>query len=106
MSDVTHDTGEQTAPTPEAPPTRYGCPLSDSRGQAVLHPTRETYLATVKQLLADGFEMVVDLTAVDYLKFPDRVLPAGVTAERFEVVVNLLSFEKRERIRVRVQVPE
>ena len=27
-------------------------------------------------------------------------------AERFEVVVNLLSIERRERVRVRVQVPE
>jgi NADH-quinone oxidoreductase subunit C len=30
---------------------------------------------------------------------------AGVQPERFEVVVNLLSLTKRERIRLRVQVP-
>ena len=44
-----------------------------------------------------------------YLTFPSspspRVLPEGVVAERFEVVVNLLSIERRERVRVRVQVP-
>ena len=32
--------------------------------------------------------------------------PDGVTPERFEVVVNLLSTERRERMRLRVQVPE
>jgi NADH-quinone oxidoreductase subunit C len=33
-------------------------------------------------------------------------LPEGVVPERFEVVVNLLSLSKRERLRVRVQVSE
>jgi NADH-quinone oxidoreductase subunit C len=50
--------------------------------------------------------MCVDLTAVDYLRHPGRSLPAGVTAERFEVVVNLLDITHRRRIRLRVQVPE
>jgi NADH-quinone oxidoreductase subunit C len=84
----------------------YGVLESDSRGQRVLHPTREQYLATVKALLDDTFVMCADLTAVDYLRFPGRTLPEGVVGERFEVVVNLLSIERRERIRVRVQVPE
>ncbi len=84
----------------------YGVPLSDSRGQRVLHPTREQYVATVKALLDDTFVMCIDLTAVDFLTHPGRELPEGIAAERFEVVVNLLSLERRERIRVRVQVPE
>jgi NADH-quinone oxidoreductase subunit C len=33
-------------------------------------------------------------------------LPAGVIAERFELVVGLLSHGSRERVRIRVQVPE
>ena len=37
---------------------------------------------------------------------PDRGLPDGVDAERFEVVVILMSHAKRERIRLRTQVPE
>ena len=82
--------------------TQYGVPESDSRGQRVLLPAREQYLPTVRALLADGFEVCADLTAVDYLTFPQRSLPAGVVGERFEVVVNLLSIERRERIRVRV----
>ena len=86
--------------------SNYGVIESDSRGQRVLHPTRQQYVATVRALLADTFVMCSDLTAVDYLSFPGRSLPEGVTGERFEVVVNLLSLERRERIRVRVQVPE
>jgi NADH-quinone oxidoreductase subunit C len=54
----------------------------------------------------EGFNMCVDLTAVDYLAFPSRALPEEVEPERFEVVVNLLSHEQRARVRVRVQVPE
>ena len=84
----------------------YGVPLSDSRGQRVLHPTRARYVATVKALLDDTFVMCIDLTAVDFLTHPGRELPEGIAAERFEVVVNLLSLERRERIRIRVQVPE
>ncbi len=84
----------------------YGVPASDSRGQRVLHPTRAQYVKTVKALLDDTFVMCADLTAVDYLSFPARSLPVDVAPERFEVVVNLLSIERRERVRVRVQVPE
>ena len=100
MSNVTPD--ETSAPEP---PTAYGVPLSDSRGQRVLHPTREQYVKTVRTLLDDTFTMCADLTAVDYLTNPNRVLPDGIAAERFEVVVNLLSIERRERIRLRLQVP-
>jgi len=60
----------------------------------------------LKKLLDDGFAMCSDLTAVDYLTHPGRELPSGVDAERFEVVLNLTSIATRDRIRVRVQVPE
>ena len=71
-----------------------------------MHCTRADYVATVRGLLVDTFSMCVDLTAVDYLTYAgDRSLPVDVVGERFEVVVNLLSIEKRERARVRVQVP-
>ena len=100
------DTPEPQAVAPEPAPTAYGVVLSDSRGQRVLHPSRAQYVATVRALLDDTFTMCADLTAVDYLTFPGRSLPAGIEAERFEVVVNLLSLERRERIRLRVQVPE
>ncbi|MEQ1873987.1 MAG: NADH-quinone oxidoreductase subunit C [Ilumatobacteraceae bacterium] len=76
-----------------------------SREQRVVHCTRADYIATVRGLLADTFSVCVDVTAVDYLTYSGaRSLPTDVVAERFEVVVNLLSIEKRERVRVRVQV--
>lgn len=50
--------------------------------------------------------MCVDLTAVDYSEYMDRSLPASVTPERFEVVVNLLDITHTRRIRLRTQVPE
>lgn len=93
------------APEAPAPALAYGVPLTDSHGQRVLHPSRAEYLKAIRALLDDTFTMCSDLTAVDYLTFPGRALPAGIAAERYEVVVNLLSIDKRERIRVRVQVP-
>ena len=54
----------------------------------------------------EGFNVCVDVTAVDELLNTARVLPDGVEPARFEVVANLLSHERRERVRVRVQVPE
>ena len=57
----------------------YGCPRTDSRGQAVIHATREGYVATVKALLDDGYTMCVDLTAVDYLGIPGAHCPTGST---------------------------
>ena len=84
----------------------HDCPVGDSRGQSVVYVPRDRYLTVMKQLVDDGFTMCVDLTAVDYLTHPGRTLPEGVQAERFEVVANLLSMQRRERLRVRVQVPE
>ena len=104
MSDAPAATPDEAAPTPE-PPTMHGCAISDSRGQVVLHPSRAKYTDVVRALLDEGYEMCVDLTATDYLLMPDRELPDGIAAERFEVVVNLLSLSARQRIRLRVQVP-
>ncbi len=93
------------APTAPEPSMMHGVPLTDSHGQRVLHPSREGYVKLLRTLLDDSFAMCSDLTAVDYLTFPNRAVPEGVVPERFEVVVNLLSLERRERIRIRVQVP-
>ncbi|MFM8969395.1 MAG: NADH-quinone oxidoreductase subunit C, partial [Actinomycetota bacterium] len=67
---------------------------------------RGEWLPTLRACRAEGFEICVDLTAVDYLTHPGRALPEGVTPERFEVVANLLSVSARRRARLRVQVPE
>jgi NADH-quinone oxidoreductase subunit C len=69
-------------------------------------PDRDHYVALVRAWRDDGFEMCSDLCAVDYLTHPGRLLPDGVAPERFEIVVNLLSLSRKQRVRVRVQVPE
>jgi NADH-quinone oxidoreductase subunit C len=105
MSDEANDQAiGDDAPVPT--PMIHGCPVSDSRGQEVIHPTVELYLDVIKALDDEGYTMCVDLCGVDYLEFIERSLPAGVTGERFEVVVNLLDLSNRRRTRVRVQVPE
>lgn len=91
----------------DEPETRYGVPVTHSRGQVVLHPTREQLVDLVRTLRdEEDFRVCVDVTAVDYLTYEaHRDLPPGMTGERFEVVVNLLSHRRRERLRLRVQVP-
>lgn len=84
----------------------YGCTTAESRGQTVLHPTRDQYFTLMKALLDDGYCMCVDLCGVDYVAFPDRSLPEGIEPGRFEVVVNLVDTDRRRRIRVRVQLPD
>lgn len=88
------------------PATLHGAPLVDSLGQDVLFVAKDRYIAVLKELSLDGYEMCVDLTAVDFLTHPGRSLPEGIAAERFEIVVNLLSLRHHKRIRLRVQVAE
>jgi NADH-quinone oxidoreductase subunit C len=72
----------------------------------VLHPSRTDYPKVIKALKAEGFSMCADLCAVDYLTAAAvRPLPEGVSAERFEIVVNLTNMQTADRVRVRVQVP-
>jgi len=84
----------------------HGAVSSLSRGQFVVFPERADYIGIIGHLYDDGYRVCVDLTGVDYLMQMDRALPAGVRPERFEVVLNLLSTELRQRLRVRVQVAE
>jgi NADH-quinone oxidoreductase subunit C len=79
--------------------------LTDVRAQRVVFPTREQYRELMGALKDDGYNFCADVTAADYLTHPGRPLPDGVEAERFEVVVHLLSMEPPRRLRVRVQVP-
>ena len=84
---------------------QHGCPVQDSHGQRVLHASRDQYVSVIKALADEGYEMCIDLTGVDYLAMPNRQIGFGIQAERFELVVNLLSLSQRKRIRVRVQIP-
>jgi NADH-quinone oxidoreductase subunit C len=88
-------------------PTLPGVLRSESvDGCAVLFPDRDRYHEAVAAHRDAGFEMLCDLTAVDYLGHPGRPLPVGVTPERFELVAVLLCMARRRRVRMRVQVPE
>ena len=109
MSDPEQDTGAEGPATEgaEAPATRYGMPLTESRGQTVLHPSRDQLVDLVRTLRDDeGFGVCVDVTAVDYIAYGGRRdLPEGIEPGRYEVVVGLLSHATAQRLRLRVQVP-
>lgn len=85
--------------------TMFGVPCSDVRGQTILYPSRDQYLDVLNMAAADGFELCVDVCAVDGLTNRSRTLPPGVEPQRFEVVANLLDLRGRRRLRVRTQVP-
>ena len=105
MTDATVSDAPAEPEAAPAPEMLHGAHVSWSRGQQVLHAPRESYCDVVRALRDEGFDMCADLTAVDYLGFTGRSLPDGVDAERFEVVVNLVSLEHKRRVRIRVQVP-
>ena len=91
--------------SPEPPASLHGCPVSESHGQRTVHADRSRYLPLMEALYKDGFEMCIGVTGVDYLTHPGRDLPPDIGPERFEVVVELLSLSRKERLRVRCQVP-
>lgn len=98
------------APATDAQPEplrEYEALVTYSRGQKVLHVEAAQLGVLIAALTEAGFDQLIDVTAVDYSAADQpRPLPDGVTAERFEVVVAMLSHATRERVRVRAQVPE
>lgn len=104
-ADATTDGADAADPSPELP-SRYGCPLTETHGQQVIHVPRAAWLDVASQILRDGYRMCIDLTAVDYLTHDGRrSLPAGIEPERFEVVASFINHDTRQRLRARVQVP-
>jgi NADH-quinone oxidoreductase subunit C len=83
----------------------YGKPTTEAPGTTIVHTGVDGYLELCTALKSAGFAMIIGVSGVDYLTHPGRTLPAGITPERFEVVVELLSLVRRHRVRVRVQVP-
>jgi len=80
--------------------------FAESHGQAVVHVPREQWHDVATFLRDDQqFTQCVDICAVDQLVAPERAVPAGVVAERFEVVANFLSHARNRRIRVITQLP-
>ena len=106
MSDPSADATADNVETQE-PERAYGALVTWSGGQRVIHPEREQWRATAIALWQDGWNMCLDVTAVDYLAHDgSRSLPTGISPERFEVVATFVSHQRRERLRARAQVPE
>ncbi len=57
----------------------------------------DQYFKTVEDYKKDGYEMMIDLTAVDWYRKKEP---------RFEVIVNLLSVTKNSRLIMNVPVPD
>ena len=99
------ETAVEEEPQAPAPETYLQCPVTYSRDQRVIHVAKDAWFDTAVELFADGWNMCVDVTAVDYLAYAGRRdLPAEVVPERFEVVASFISHAKRDRIRARTQV--
>ena len=107
MTDATPATDEPVAPS-EAPEPEllHGAPVTRHHGQRVAHVHRDRLVEVVRALRDEGWLMCLDVTGVDYLAHRRQDLPEGIAPERFEVVVLLMSHQARERVRLRVQVPE
>ncbi len=84
--------------------TAYGAITTTDRGQQVLFCDHNSYYSVAEALLADGFNMLIDLTAVDYSAYGTRSVPDGVEAARFELVTTFRSHSQRRRVRLRVQL--
>ena len=63
----------------------------------VQHVDVKDYHEDIKTLFNEGYEMMVDLTAVDWFRKKEP---------RFEVVVNLLSLSKNKRKTIKVKVDD
>jgi NADH:ubiquinone oxidoreductase subunit C len=107
--DTTANVDDAPADAPGTEPELvHGVPVTTTGGERVLHPSREQLVDLVRTLRDDdGFIMCLDVTAVDYSAYEaPRLLPEGIAPQRFEIVVILMSHAARERVRLRVQVPE
>jgi len=64
-------------------------------GQDVAHVSVDDYAGFVRAAHEAGFNVFVDLCGVDYLR----------RTPRFEIVLNILSHQHKQRLRIRVGVP-
>jgi len=76
----------------------------DQHGDHTAVVARDALLAVLAHCRDDAalaFDVLMDLTAVDYLKYPGRE-----DGPRFEVVYHLYSIARNHRLRVKVRVDE
>ena len=106
MTDTSATAAEAVDEAAPAPELLHGHPVTRRFGQRVAFVPRDQLVGLVRTLRDEGWIQLLDVTAVDYLAHRRTDLPEGVDGERFEVVVILMSHVERERLRLRVQVPE
>ncbi|MBI1754293.1 MAG: NADH-quinone oxidoreductase subunit C [Acidobacteria bacterium] len=73
----------------------------DFRGDQTIVIAKETFLPVVDLLHREGFQMLVDITAVDW---PERPESQGIG--RFDVVYHWLNLASQERLRVKVALAD
>ena len=73
----------------------------DFRGDQTILVPKDRFLDVVELLFKEGFQMLVDLTAVDW---PERPNESGIG--RFDVVYHWLNLNNQERLRLKVRVGE
>ena len=120
MPDDTADDARETVPEPTVPEDvpddevaaavveRFaGIVFRRSHGQPVVYVPRAVW-GDLGRFLRDEqqFTQCVDVTAVDHRLTPERVIPAEIGPERFEVVANYLSHLRNRRLRAICQVPD
>ena len=71
---------------------RFGAIVDPDAADVVLHATVESYLEVCAEAHADGFDQLIDLTAVDYLTYAGaRALPAA--SNKSYKAYSLISYE-------------
>ncbi|HEX7552795.1 MAG TPA: NADH-quinone oxidoreductase subunit C [Geothrix sp.] len=73
----------------------------DFRGDQTIVVAKANFLAVVELLHREGFQLLVDITAVDW---PER--PETQGAGRFDVVYHWLNLANQERLRLKVPVAD
>ncbi|CAN5563707.1 hypothetical protein BH24ACT4_BH24ACT4_14590 [soil metagenome] len=105
-ADAAPTDGDAAPSEPAGPEPVHGAPVTEDRGDLILHPSRQQLVEVVGALRDDGFLMCLDVTAVDHLSNASpRLLPEGIAPERFELVVLLMNHREARRLRLKVQVP-
>ncbi len=82
---------------------RAGDAITDAKefaGEITLFVSRDRIVEVASSFKADGFNYLVDLSGVDYSKYPNH------TGPRFGVSYTLYSFQKNHRVRLKVATDE
>ena len=82
---------------------RAGDAITDGKelvGEITLFVDRDRIADVARIFKNDGFNYLVDLAGIDYSKYPNH------TGPRFSVAYTLYSFQKNNRVRLRIWTPE